>query len=247
MRKLIWMTAICAGVVYLTILLTDRFVDGRVYAQAAQVRSEPFVARFKVTGDSTTAQELILAVRADGSRSELKSFWSPTAKVVAVQRTVVDLQSRRRVFVDGLTQSLVTYELSNRNVDDVILDSVNCRPPASSEVSTLLGYRVHKVEEQLTDPGRTSREKWIAPDLGCLIAKEVHTSTIQGDRKIVGGREVIEISKGEPNASYFEIPSNFVERSPSGVQAEYNRRYQPDAPTKPMETQDRVYAAKKPK
>ena len=92
----------------------------------------------------------------------------------------------------------------------------------------MLGYQVRKVvKDSLSTSDRKVRfEAWLAPALNCDPLKTVNWGA-RNDGPFFMLEEIVvtSVTPGDPDAALFEIPANYVERSPGEVQAEYARRY----------------------
>jgi hypothetical protein len=101
--------------------------------------------------------------------------------------------------------------------------------PQTVRWDKVLGYDVKLLERDLLAPGpggkKISVESWRAPALNCYPLRE-KLFLGDGNEKIVTHvREVISVMPGEPDATLFQIPAGWTERSPSQVYAEFERRY----------------------
>jgi hypothetical protein len=96
---------------------------------------------------------------------------------------------------------------------------------------------------------KTRTEEWVAPDLGCfpLQRSEFHTRDNLPE-VLQNVRTVVSVSRDVPPASAMIVPNNYVERAPSAVYQEYNRR-NPENPLKidprTAAQQDRSYSVVK--
>jgi hypothetical protein len=64
-------------------------------------------------------------------------------------------------------------------------------------------------------------ESWVALDLDCFPMQEIQTSEAGARNEFTATR----VEEGEPAASLFTIPSDYVERSPGQIEAVYVARY----------------------
>ncbi|HEX5412972.1 MAG TPA: hypothetical protein VFZ27_14065 [Terriglobia bacterium] len=170
-------------------------------------------------------QMTMYAVRSDGSTAEVIRRVDPNNNPVEI-RVVVDMASARRVSIDPMTQSVTTYPLSQASLSFMNGLAIGCQS-ATSEHSTLIGYDVVKVQDSKEWPDGTAdySESWQAPALGCLRMDESSSPQAAANRTVWNTREVTFVAEGEPSAALFAIPSDYVERSPSEVFAEFQRRF----------------------
>ncbi len=62
---------------------------------------------------------------------------------------------------------------------------------------------------------------WVAPGFDCLAMEEMRTYTF-GSRRI---RSVDKFQPGTPDASLFEVPDGYLERSPAEMESLYDAKY----------------------
>lgn len=177
------------------------------------------------TGEKVYTYESTYGRRSDGSSVEVRRIADPEGNT-REQRVVIDLTGKRRLTLDGLTQSVTTYALSEAQVAE------HRRRPACpvepAERDQLLGFDVVRIEERTrTGKGTGFRvEKWVAPALDCLPLRERVFVSHAGDRfELAWEAEVTSVELVEPPAEWFEIPAGYVERSPSAVLDEFRRRF----------------------
>jgi hypothetical protein len=90
---------------------------------------------------------------------------------------------------------------------------------ASDAPVYILGYLVIPITtSESDDDGGT---KWIAPALDCYPLKETQLSSRGSHNEIT----VTAVAEGEPSATLFAVPANYIERPPSQVDAEYWTMY----------------------
>jgi hypothetical protein len=88
-------------------------------------------------------------------------------------------------------------------------------------------------------------DRWEAPTLNCFALRQIDAATVIPPQK--GPHNVEEATSvvlGEPDATLFFVPQNFLERSPSERHAEFERLYGVAAPTPPAA--DEFYNASRP-
>jgi len=185
------------------------------------------------------------AVSSTGLTITQRSFSAPDGRAVT-HAVVVDPVSRKRVFIDGLTDSTVTTTLSKRIADSMREGTRSCSEAPHAEQSTLLNYDVIKVSKDLLPrAGKIYRrvESWVAPALDCYTLKQVLWYRVEpGPWTVANIRQVTRVELGEPNAGLGVIPPGYVERAPSEVQAEHRRRYNKDI-TPSVDLLDKSYYA----
>jgi len=203
--------------------------------RAASSARRPFTAvivEHRHPGDASISDaawpntEIVMyAVRSDGSTAEVIRRLDPNEKPVEI-RVVVDTGSARRVSIDPMTQSVTTYHLSQASLSFMNGLAAGCQT-ATSEHSTRLGYEVVKVQDSKEWPDGTAdySESWQAPALGCLPMYESSSPQAGANPTVWNTREVTFVAEGEPSAALFAIPSDYVERSPSEVFGEFQRRF----------------------
>ena len=178
------------------------------------------------------------AVRRDGSHVKVRalpSFVGPNGQVrpsLRKTRVIIDVASGNRIALFEDTESKTTYPLNASKSFLPYIDrglGGNCANiPATAETDTMLGYQVRKVvKDSLSTGERKVRfEAWLAPALNCDPLKTVNWGS-RNDGPFFMLEEIVvtSITPGDPDAALFTIPTNYVERSPGEVQAEYARRY----------------------
>ena len=193
-----------------------------------------------------------VAVRSDGSTVQARHQTRPTDGKPLYGLAIFDVPSKRLIGVDPLTESLTTRPLTKGALDHFTAKATtNC---AGKPDGKLLGFavvlqekhEVVKIDEPFTKDTRT----WTSPDLDCFSLRE-EKHIVQADGKeTFNVRSVTRVVMGEPPAWLFEVPTTYVERSPTEVFAEAARRYPqrfnpPDPSTRRLD--EAYYAARKPK
>lgn len=171
-------------------------------------------------------------MRSDGSTMRGRRLVKPGNRGETEQRTITDLSQGKRILVDGLTDSLSTVFLSQNSVTRAKGRALSACPAVDrSTRSNILGYEVFRWTYDQHGGGQVFRnEEWLAPDLNCLSLKTtVLAGTSESDLRMSNVEEVIEVKRGEPDASLFAIPSTYSERSPQSVAEEFRHRY-PEEP-----------------
>lgn len=67
--------------------------------------------------------------------------------------------------------------------------------------------------------------KWAAPGLDCYVLSMSAVKYVNSNPGSKTSRETVSLIPGEPQTSLFAIPANYVERSPSQVANEFERRF----------------------
>jgi hypothetical protein len=141
-------------------------------------------------------------------------------------RVVVDLSFRRRVVVDPSTESVVTYPIPLNYVEGPPNPPEGCTTGVNPQRGNWLKYETVRIPEP--PQGEVlSREAWFAPSLGCVALRRVTTVRLPGSDETVYvvTMEALWVVEGEPDSALFDIPANYVERSPSELSAEHARRF----------------------
>ncbi|HWB86289.1 MAG TPA: hypothetical protein VG675_19255, partial [Bryobacteraceae bacterium] len=183
-------------------------------------------------GKQAAVKDTVFAFAETGKRVEIRQVTNPAGQS-AEQRIVTDPNAHTRIVADGLTQLLTTTHMNHQNAARYTAKPSKCTGDAVPEHLSLLGYDVVKsVVLRTTQSGSTWKtESWNAPALDCFPLREIVTIQKAAQPAVVTNvREATNVVLGTPPASSFEIPAGYVERPPSGVMAEFSRRY-PDHPT----------------
>jgi hypothetical protein len=165
-----------------------------------------------------------LAIRSDGTSMRANNAPDTAGHIQGVKS--LQLQDRYLV-LDPFTTSISTY----KPYRPIVTGALNC---SGKSAEPMLGHPVEYVGEskplQAPRTGTTAlrerlTEKWLAPDLNCLRLRE-HVIMAETDgTEIQFFREAVSIKPGEPPAEYFEIPSNYVERGPTEVDSEVEKKF----------------------
>lgn len=175
-------------------------------------------------------ENYLYAVRGDGSNvTDYKRQIMPN-RGWGDMRVITDLFAGKRIAVDPSTESLTTTPYSEKIVAHLATPPSACGPNPTPG-PTILGYTTVVVKTTLPGPPDTKIERttWEAPQLNCFALQYtvvLHQSDSSFSRNT---REALLVKEGEPSAAMFEIPSGYVERSPSEVIAEHAKRF-PNAP-----------------
>jgi hypothetical protein len=193
----------------------------------------PFIVSERVTHFSgaklTKEGDYTIARRMDGSlvRSFIvKDSDSPNGdegKAVFIW----DIPSRHNVMLEPFTMSAMTQVLSPKEIADFLNSQKACSGAILSSEGTgateqLLGHAVVRVEEQSKVIDTVS---WVAPDLDCFPLKQTFTFLDPQHAGIRHEDVVTKIEQRDPPNSMFAVRSDYTERSPAELQAEYARKY----------------------
>jgi hypothetical protein len=110
----------------------------------------------------------------------------------------------------------MTFYLSPKHLQDAL--SVDKCPENLHELcehSQLLDYDVVRYKSEWDSKDPDLDDEWIAPELACFAMKDIFTA---GDGPW-NRKTVVSLKEGEPSSSLFEIPPDFVERSPDQLNA----------------------------
>jgi len=176
----------------------------------------------KASGEIARTEQLLIAVRSDGSRAQVRTRTAPDG-TQHEQKTIIDVSARKRLLVDGLTDSLTTYPLSEKAALHYAVRPVPSCRGADEEAGEMFGFPVRRREREVNDGRDTIHfEEWVAPDLNCMVMKRV----VRIEDRLASVEEITTLTRGEPAASMFALPDRpLTERSPGEVLAEFSRRY----------------------
>lgn len=218
------------------------------YATAsASTAVTPFTAtvdesHFKSDGTFSRVETFTVAFRTDGSFMRMVHRALPNGGEFEIKE-VVDRASGNRTVVDYATRSLTTYPIRGSDARYFSDVSSACVNDKQGERSSILGYEVVLRHEGKTDNDGATRiaDRWESPALNCFPLREIITPPAKAGVKVPHNeRQVTKVVAGEPDASLFGIPQDFVERSPSQRQTEFERLYGTAMP--PLgPSADRVY------
>ncbi len=212
-----------AGIALLT--LTAWFVARTVVAQG--YRPPAMTIRYSITaleqGQQPVHTESFVAVRTDGSKVRPRLTTAPDGQVYE-QKIVIDASKGKRIVVEGITQSLTTYALSDGEAKALEFARGQCEEKSGNEEAQILGYKVLRstrpgsgTSSAAGTQGKAQLESWIAPELGCVPLREKFTMwDANGIAQTVFEKEALEIRLGEPDSRLFDVPA-WPERTPSQV------------------------------
>lgn len=133
----------------------------------------------------------------------------------------VDLKSLVAMHSEPVTQSITTRPLS---VSEIVIEAAagfkTCDGSESGKElasATMLGYSVVRV---ITKDSGGTEVKWVAPQLDCYPLQSEYTA-LEG-RRVVD--VVTNVRAGEPEATLFQVPEGYVERSPREIHDLYGAK-----------------------
>jgi hypothetical protein len=246
MRRTVYLIALGLAIGFVSFSVARKAV-----VMSQEVRATAFTATVKVTGlrhDGTVAYTKYYqhGARSDGSWVDLERKRDPNGHW-SEGKILLSLTEKRRITVDGLTDSLTTYPLSEGDISVSRAIASSCVVNPATEHGNILGYEVVKVADdpQIGSGQLLHHESWQAPALGCFeLSRRSTLGSLSGPPASVVV-EVLAVTEGEPPSSWFSLPANFVERSPSQVFAEFSRRFpsREGAPASASFKLDQAYAS----
>src|SRR5580693_8166171 len=190
------------------------------FGRTTQALSEsfvPFTAHLvekhcaTLNASQPVTNEISVGRRRDGSEVEITSVHSPDKSQIGLLVYILDVKSSREIQLEPFTKSIMTFYLSPSELAER-LGSKRC--PGSitqlTEHSKMLNYDVVRGKDEYK---KSTADKWLAPYLSCFTLKEVYSTTDGAWNE----KTAVSLTEGEPQASMFEIPSDYIERSPSQI------------------------------
>jgi hypothetical protein len=198
-------------------------------SQTAQAASplKPFTAHQTETGfpgaenAPPVVTESSLARRSDGSWVHSYEVTSPLGERGMVVE-FLDLRSRVFVHPSPFLKSKMTSHLSESELPGYIQSAFETcdgrEKDKSLPRSVMLGFSVVRLVRDLQFGIETA---WVAPELDCY---QMESSILfrSGSRNET---KVTSVQEGEPPDSLFQVPQDFVERSPEDQEALHARKY----------------------
>lgn len=237
MRRLgVFALSVGLGVVSVA-LFAQRFRQS-VYAQSVPVK--PFTATYNITeffNEMPRAPQLQgFMRRSDGSNVVLHYRPDPRGGTKLMSINVVsDFTTKKATRVMQFIDTTTTYPIQQAEANRL---ETQLRAGCTAEsAGSMLGYDVVKTREVLVNSDtvnlgpaydRMQHDRWLAPALNCApLRVEV---TFYKDNKLVQRRveTALTVLEGEPDASAFQIPAGYVERTPGEAMLEADRRYPND-------------------
>ena len=192
----------------------------------------PFTATISgstwITGYQVRLVKKTFAVRQDGSSVEVRALPDPAAEGQTFDsRVILDVANRRRVSVHPLTETITTMWLSEKSTDfHRFKQNPNCLDGAQP-AALILGYDVwlKDTTRPFRDGGQLKERSWVSPRLNCFPLRIETVMELPGEPDDNSAQTVITVTEEEPGPSLFEIPSTYVEKTPSQSVAELKRRF----------------------
>jgi len=162
-------------------------------------------------------------VRSDGSKAEARLQPDPSdVNGTVYLRKIVDRAAAKRLFIDPVSESIVTYALP-KNTARSVHPTGGC---PGERAGQLLGYDVYVSEKK--DAGADlaiTTWHWSAPALDCFPLRTRIEIVQQGNPPSIQERVVNTVTSADPPDWLFDIPTTYIERKPSEVLREQARRY----------------------
>ncbi|HYL61773.1 MAG TPA: hypothetical protein VE077_04050 [Candidatus Methylomirabilis sp.] len=213
-------------------------VVGGVLAKQARPQSQLQPVTLHITetsldpeGKPDTPPRLVsLSVREDGSTSKAIRIRRRSDGAELVSRVIYDLAKKQKIAIDPVTESTTTVPLSPT---DIQLQQVSMsRVCSGNPAGQMLGYEVYSVEEKRMSKNASGEpipiehiKKWVAPTLGCLpLLWDGTVYKPDGAPWLHNIRTVNSITPGIVDGA-FDVPAGYVERSPSELMKERERRW----------------------
>jgi hypothetical protein len=186
-----------------------------------------FVKRFAAKGDEGPSKDsqTIFARKGDGSWADIITAQSPSGETGEL-RTFWDAASGRQVTLEPVTKSAMTYFLTATEMRTKIENSESCPVGVESPTARherILGYDAVNVTEEGPAP-RLSKmlvEAWVVRELGCYALRRSEVWTDGPHNQF----ETTRVSEMQPPAWMFEVPPDYVERSPSQLSNEWAAKF----------------------
>jgi len=196
------------------------------------------------TGELAKTLDVETAVRGDGSSVETRFITTPDGQPAKL-RIVIDIPAKRRVVIDDATQSVSTTRLSAEYAATFTQKLSTCTSDNAAPHSIILGFDTVKVIIDFpTDHGTpVLTEAWAAPALNCFPLRKLTSVTKSGASSIIATQtEALSVTLGDPAGTSFDsTQTGYVERSPSEVIAEFNRRFPGHPPSPGLAQPDAAY------
>ena len=220
-------------------------------SQSSRSPARPFVAQGFERSFSTKGEEgpsvvelTTYARKGDGSWVEVRTTKDPSWEV-GVLRTFWDVASGAKVTLEPATKSAMTLFLTRSEMQGEIDGFESCPPGVNSAAAVherILGYDAVKVTDEGPGPkkGRQLIEEWVVPELACFAVRRSEALSAGPHNEF----ETTHIAEGEPPAWMFDVPEDYVERSPTQLSAEWAARFGHEFwPNGVAATMERSYSA----
>lgn len=177
-----------------------------------------YVETSGMPGSETPAQRTVYyAERGDGAIAYGVQGTPPG------RREVVNLPEKWRVVLSDPLKLKTTYDYALRMPDvhvRPLRDDCNPEPRQTTPlgVDIIAGYPAYHYQHMLGlgDGTTLDQHYWFSRDLGCFdIQRIVYRRDARGAVTGVFERRVVEVTRGEPDASFFTVPADYREVLPS--------------------------------
>src|SRR5713101_9457241 len=181
------------------------------------------------------------AVRAEGSWVLVTFQPNIGSKEVHI-RDIYDVGRGVHTTIEDLTKSTVTRKMSAHEISiKRVTASASCKGNAAGQ---MLGFDVEyneeksEIEDGTSGPLTSTIKRWLAPDLGCFALKKetIFTRNSDGVVTVDTTHQAISVTF-QPVDRFFEIPTDYAERSPGDVLRERSRLYPAYFPLATTDTQ----------
>ena len=235
MKQLQWFGALVLSVAGLFVTKSGLVV----FAQVLGTQRSPFTVELSerylnpITLEVNTEARLINALRSDGSTAHSRAI---SGEVMS--RQVIDVPSRRNAVVSDpdKTKSTRYFAESERLEIQRNAKRVDCAPNGQERPSReemVMGVRALVFESESKLGSQLLKlTQWVAPELRCAEVRSV-AEKLNQNREVIARTEKIPVAirMGEPDASLFRIPDEYVELAPSEMQGKTHQiRYNREAP-----------------
>jgi hypothetical protein len=201
------------------------FLSRKLNAPAVYATTHPvaFTAEMLTTSTDSNNTKLQHARSQFAQRSNGSSVFTQKSAGLdepAGIRRILDVNSKKVISVDPNTKSISSFHYSDKELDLARNPSASCEhrtnlARVNEPQEIIFGVQVERYSGKLTG---TSHQvsRWLAPELNCFVLKqEVAYSDTR--YQYVQRQVTTSLWMGEPDPALFEVPSDYVERSPAEV------------------------------
>jgi hypothetical protein len=202
-----------------------RLVSAKPQVVVPNVR--PFVASsskryYAQSGDLGIEAEIEYARTSHRSTVVRQRHVYPDPAISETTSHINDFDKERQVFLEPLTKSVMTMSYPQREQLSLLHGSWEETCPKATDDNTkisddgtvLLGYHVLHLVTRSTPDWTT--ERWMAPELECFSLRELNSRGGARNELVVTS-----LTEGEPPMELFQIPADYVERSPREFESLY--------------------------
>jgi hypothetical protein len=197
------------------------------YAIHSQITPKPFtpfvvnsVMSSPLANGKTYTENFSTAVRYDGSWVEIRAVHA--GRKNWEERDIHDFNSATLTVVEDMTKSTVTTVILPHDITEWrLVNTGSCEGKSSGQI---LSHDVTYTEEtyQITDnpQGQATAvvKRWLAPDLACFVLQKETVWTRNSDGVLLAHTTITPLSVTlEPTDQFFEIPTDYHERTPGEV------------------------------